>query len=73
MPRDEEQQHKNLLRGVMAVSRIGINMASCVLIGIFIGQFLDRRFGASPWFLLFFSLLGVAVSFKVLIDFAKKM
>ena len=68
-----KQQHNDLLKGLSFFSRIGFSMAFCVLLGVFAGQFLDRRFDTSPWLLLVFSLVGVAASFKVLFDCAKKM
>ena len=73
MPHNDKQQRKNLLRGLTLFSQIGISMASCVLLGVFVGQFLDRRFDTSPWFLLVFSLVGVAAAYKALFDWAKRM
>ena len=73
MPDNKQQQRKNLMQGLTFFSQIGISMASCVLLGVVAGGFLDRRFDTSPWLLLVFSLFGVAASFKVLFDWAKKM
>ena len=73
MPHNREQRHKNFLRGLTLFSQIGFSMASCVLLGVFAGQFLDRRFDTSPWLLLVFSLAGVAAAYKALFDWAKRM
>ena len=73
MPGGGKQQNKNLLQGLTFFSQIGIRMASCVLLGVVVGNFLDRYFDTSPWLLLVFSLSGVAASFKVLLDWARRM
>ena len=73
MRQNDKQQRKSLLRELTLFSQIGINMASCVLLGVFAGQFLDRRFNTSPWLLLVFSLAGVAAAYKALFDWAKRM
>ena len=39
----------------------GMQLAVTLLLFIFIGLALDRKFGASPWFMLGGSLLGIAV------------
>jgi ATP synthase protein I len=47
-------------------------MAACVLIGVFLGRFLDNLLNTSPWLLLLFSLLGVGAALKALFDLAAK-
>ncbi|NLV86096.1 MAG: AtpZ/AtpI family protein [Clostridiales bacterium] len=47
-------------------------MAACVLIGVFLGRFLDNLLGTSPWLLLLFSLLGAGAAFKTLLDLGQK-
>ncbi|MGI6169444.1 MAG: AtpZ/AtpI family protein [Christensenellales bacterium] len=53
-------------------SQIGITMAACVLIGVFLGRFLDNLLGTTPYLLLLFSLFGVGAAFKALFDLAGK-
>ena len=72
MPHDTKQKRKDLLRGMVFFSHVGIIIASCVLIGVLAGRFFDRRLGTSPWLLLIFSLVGTAAAFKALFDLAKK-
>jgi ATP synthase protein I len=38
-------------------------MGFAVLIGLFVGQYLDSRLGTEPWFLLLFLLFGAAAGF----------
>jgi len=39
---------------------LGVELAAPLLIGVFGGQWLDRRFGTSPWLLLVGAILGGA-------------
>ena len=53
-------------------SQIGVSISACVLIGVFAGIFIDRRFGTSPWFLFLGCLIGTGASFKAMYDLAVK-
>jgi ATP synthase protein I len=46
-------------------------MAASVLVGVLLGKYLDGLFGASPWFLLVFSLLGAGAAIKALFNIPK--
>ncbi len=70
-PDRENKQTQGLLRALSFFSQIGITMAACVLIGVFIGRFLDNLLGTAPWLLLLFSLLGAAAALKALFDSGK--
>lgn len=45
-------------------SQVGVTMAASVLIGVFLGKFLDNFFHTSPWLLLLFSFFGVGAAIK---------
>ncbi|MGI6161248.1 MAG: AtpZ/AtpI family protein [Christensenellales bacterium] len=60
------------MKALSFFSQIGITMAACVLIGVFLGRFLDNLLNTSPWLLLLFSLLGVGAALKALFDLAAK-
>jgi ATP synthase protein I len=70
-PGDKEQQYKGYLRALSFFSQIGITMAACVFIGVFLGRFLDNLAGTSPWLLLLFSLSGAAAALKALFDLGR--
>lgn len=70
-PGKDKKQTGELLRALSFFSQIGITMAACVFIGVFIGRFLDNLFRTTPWLLLLFSLLGAAAALKALFDFGK--
>jgi F0F1-type ATP synthase assembly protein I len=45
------------------VTELGFVMASCILIGLGIGLFLDSKFNLAPWGVLIFLLLGIGAAF----------
>ncbi|MBX6394622.1 MAG: AtpZ/AtpI family protein [Alicyclobacillaceae bacterium] len=47
-------------RAFALVSGIGMQLAAAVLAGVYIGRWLDRLWGTSPWMLLAGVLLGLA-------------
>ena len=63
---------KNFLKALSLLSQIGLSMAACILVGVFLGRFLDSFFNTSPWLLLIFSLLGVGAAFKTLFNMIPK-
>jgi len=73
MPRHNKGQTNDFIRALALLSQIGITIIVCISIGIFLGWFLDRLLGTSPWLLLVFSLLGIAAAFKSIFEFAKKI
>lgn len=66
--KDDKQSNRELRRALSFFSQVGITMAACVFIGVFIGRFLDNLLATTPWLLLLFSFLGAAAAFKVLFD-----
>lgn len=73
MPQNKKKERSEFIKGLALLSEIGIRVAACLFIGVLIGRLLDNVFGASPWFMLIFSLLGIAAAFKSLSDFTKKI
>ena len=66
-PGNKERRDKRPL-AIAFFSQIGMTMAACVLIGVFVGKGLDSLLGTAPWLLLVFSALGVGASIKSLFD-----
>jgi len=71
---DEKRERRNeFARAYALLPQIAIGIIVCLGVGIFLGVFLDRLLGTSPWLLLVFTLLGVVAAFKSIFEFAKKM
>ena len=71
-PDDNKKQKNEFVRALSMVSQIGLMMIACVVIGVLLGNYLDKLLGTSPWLLLVFSFLGVAAAFKSIFDYSKK-
>lgn len=48
--------------------QLGISMACCVFVGVWIGRFLDQKLGTAPWLLVVFAFIGGGAAFKVMYD-----
>jgi ATP synthase protein I len=42
---------------------VGTVLVACIVVGYFLGSFLDRRLGTSPWLTVVGVLLGTAAGF----------
>ncbi len=45
-------------------STVGLEMGLSVIIGLFVGDWLDRRLGTAPWLLLLFLIFGMVAGFR---------
>ena len=54
------------------LAQMGVTIAVCIALSIFIGYQLDRFLGTSPWLLLLFILFGIIAALKSIFDFAKR-
>ena len=52
--------------------QLGLSMAMCVFIGVFLGKKIDNALDTSPVFLLILTFIGAAAAFKVLYDYTIK-
>ena len=73
MSRNEKPQQNEFSRALSFFLQISVTILACISVGIFLGWFLDRLLGTSPWLLMIFSFLGVGAAFKSIFDFAKKI
>lgn len=51
------------LENLSLVSQLGISMVTPILVAVWIGNYLDKKFDTAPLFLFIFIVLGVASSF----------
>ena len=58
--------HRFIMKALSLFTQLGITMASCVIIGLLMGKFIDWLLGTSPWFLIIFVFIGAGAAIKVL-------
>lgn len=63
----KSQRYNRYLR----YSTVGLEMGLSVIIGLFVGQWLDARLGTEPWLLLVFLLFGMAAGFRSIFRLAR--
>jgi F0F1-type ATP synthase assembly protein I len=54
-------------RGVyrtLSLSSVGLEMGIAVIIGLFVGRWLDGQAGTAPWLMILFVIFGFAAGFK---------
>jgi ATP synthase protein I len=57
----------------LRLSTVGLELGFSVILGLFIGQYLDGLLGTEPWLLLLFLLLGAAAGFRRLYRLLKEV
>lgn len=60
---DEEKKDHAVRKALVMVSQVGISMITPVMLCGIIGYYMDRRSGASFWFILFV-ILGIMAAFR---------
>ena len=65
---------KDVFKDLGRYGAVGIELASCVLIGVVIGYIIDKKINAlRPWGTLTFSIFGFLAGFKRLMIINKEM
>jgi F0F1-type ATP synthase assembly protein I len=73
MPGEKQPPRHLSYRKLAALSSLGLLLPSSIAVGLGMGYLLDKLFGTHPWFLIVFTLLGVASGFLSLIRALKKL
>lgn len=71
---EKKKKSMNVWKPLSLMTNIGITLAAAVLIGYFMGHYLDRWiFGKTNyWMTIIFSLFGVVAGFRVIFDTINK-
>ena len=67
-----DEDLKKTIRALGFLSTVGLSMVLAICLGAFIGYYLDKWLGTSPWLLLVFLGFGVAAAFRNLFIMYKK-
>jgi ATP synthase protein I len=71
MPLSKEER-KRLAGDLRLYGSLGIEMAASVLIGTFIGYWIDKWLGTLPWILIIGFVFGAAAGFRNLYRFISR-
>ena len=58
------ENKQQLIRSIGFLSGVGVSLVASTLIGLFMGYYLDRWLGTSPWLTLLFLGFGIAAGFR---------
>ena len=64
---------KKMMRILGYASTVGLAMAFSIGIGVFVGYYLDKKFGTQPWLFFIFLGFGIIAAFKNLHLMYKKV
>ncbi len=59
----KKKDYKDILKNLGLISQIGISVITPILLGVFIGQFIDRKIGTQGIFVIAFIILGAGAGF----------
>lgn len=56
----KKKKEKSVLASISLISQLGISVVTPMIIGIYVGKYLDSKFNKKGLFTLFFVILGLA-------------
>jgi ATP synthase protein I len=59
-----KKENKKLAKELVYFSTLGLQVAFAIVIGYFLGQYLDKKFNTSPWLTYIFLVFGIIAGFK---------
>ena len=59
----KDDNYKEILKNLTLISQIGISMITPILLGVFIGQVLDKWLGTKSFFVITLIILGACAGF----------
>lgn len=72
IPKITKKERQEMMKALSIFFQVGITMVICVMLGVFIGRFLDSLLGTTPWLLLLFTFFGAGAAIKFLYDLSKR-
>ena len=68
-----DEDLKRTIKSLGFLSTIGIAMALSIALGVFLGFYIDRKFGTAPWFFFIFLAFGIIAAFRSLYVMSKRV
>ena len=72
IPKMTEKQRREMMQALSLFFQIGVTLVVCVVLGVFLGRFLDSLLGTTPWLLLSFTFFGAGAAVKFIFDLSKR-
>jgi len=72
MVKNGNEKDYRYIRQVGLLTTIPVMLLSGPLIGFLIGNYIDKRFGTAPWFMVLFVCIGFVASIRQTIAIIKK-
>ena len=72
MVKNGDEKDYRFIRQVGLLTTIPLMLLSGPLIGFLVGNYIDKRFGTAPWFMVLFVCLGFVASIRQTIAIIKK-
>lgn len=68
----KNKNNKDTLRNLALVTQIGLSVITPILIGVYLGQLLDKKFGLNGVFSITFIVIGAAAGFLNIFNLSKR-
>ena len=72
MVKNGDEKNNRFIRQVGLLTTIPVMLLSGPLIGFLIGDYIDKRFGTTPWFMVLCLMLGIVASIRQTINIIRK-
>ncbi|MCF8067245.1 MAG: AtpZ/AtpI family protein [Desulfobacterales bacterium] len=59
-----KKENKQFVKDLAYFSSIGFQVSFSVIIGFFLGQYLDKKFGTDPWLMYVCLVMGIAAAVR---------
>ena len=59
-----KKENKKLAKELVYFSTLGLQVVFAIVIGYFLGKYLDGKFSSSPWLTYIFLVFGIIAGFK---------
>lgn len=59
----KKKDYNGALKNLALVSQIGISVVTPILLGVFLGQFIDKKLGTNGVFAIIFIIVGAGAGF----------
>jgi F0F1-type ATP synthase assembly protein I len=63
MKPDTKKDLSNIIKSVSHIGSFGLTMGACILLGYYLGSWIDKKLDTAPWFMMILILLFMLGAF----------